>query len=243
MQSQAELQARFESAVRQYWTRRDSQSATQSSSGAGDESGRGEVTGGQHLDPVVELFADLFQQAGFAKESIKTGSSLQLPGYYRPEKKWDLIVIEEGIVVAAIEFKSQAGPSFGNNFNNRIEEAVGSATDLWVAYREGRLGPERPWLGYFMLLEEAERSTRAITRRGEPFFPIDPSFRDASYKRQYEIALERFLFERLYDAACFVTAPRDPSSGQLDEPLASLSFARFVKLVRGRANAIRLMAE
>jgi hypothetical protein len=27
-------------------------------------------------------------------------------------------------------------PSFGNNFNNRSEEAIGSASDIWIAYRE-----------------------------------------------------------------------------------------------------------
>ena len=63
-----------------------------------------------------------------------------LPGYYRPEKKWDLLVVSNNQLVTAIEFKSQVGPSFGNNFNNRVEEAVGSATDIWTAYREKRFG-------------------------------------------------------------------------------------------------------
>ncbi len=39
-------------------------------------------------------------------------------------KKWDLLVVE-GCLIAAIEFKSQVG-SFGNNYNNRTEEALGS---------------------------------------------------------------------------------------------------------------------
>jgi hypothetical protein len=45
-----------------------------------------------------------------------------------------------------MEFKSQIGPSFGNNFNNRTEEALGSATDIWAAYREGAFKPSsRPF--------------------------------------------------------------------------------------------------
>src|SRR5471030_2748197 len=77
---------------------------------------------------------------------------------YRPEKKWDLIVISNKQLVCVMEFKSQVGPSFGNNFNNRTEEAIGSATDIWAAYREGAFKPSsRPWLGYLMLLEEAPR--------------------------------------------------------------------------------------
>ena len=66
---------------------------------------------------------------------IKVKSKLELPGYYRAEKKWDLLVISKGHLVAAIEFKSQAGESIGNNVNNRSEEAIGMATDLWVAFR------------------------------------------------------------------------------------------------------------
>ena len=44
--------------------------------------------------------------------------------YFRPNKKWDFIVVVEGQLVAAREAKSQVGPSFGNNFNNRTEEAT-----------------------------------------------------------------------------------------------------------------------
>ena len=64
-----------------------------------------------------------------------------------------------GQLGAAIEFKSQVGPSFGNNFNNRSEEAIGSATDVWAAYREGAFRPSpRPFLGYLMLLEDCAAS-------------------------------------------------------------------------------------
>jgi len=36
----------------------------------------------------------------------------------------------------AIELKSRVG-SFGNNVNNRTEEAIGNAADIWRAYEEG----------------------------------------------------------------------------------------------------------
>ena len=35
---------------------------------------------------------------------------------------------------------SQAGKSIGNNVNNRTEAAVGSANEIWTAYREERFG-------------------------------------------------------------------------------------------------------
>ena len=77
-------------------------------------------------------------------------TALEVPGYYRPEKKWDLLVVVDDQLLVAIEFKSQVGPSFGNNFNNRTEEAIGNAEDVWTAYREGRFGKHQaPVLGYF----------------------------------------------------------------------------------------------
>ena len=51
-------------------------------------------------------------------------------------KDWDFLIISlANQLIAAIEFKSQVG-SFGNNFNNRTEEALGSAVDLWTAFKE-----------------------------------------------------------------------------------------------------------
>ena len=101
------------------------------------------------------LVSDILCEAGLNKIDVKTRTALELPGYYRSEKKWDLIVVSDGQLVTAMEFKSQVGPSFGNNFNNRSEEAIGSATDIWVAYREGRFGKTpTPFLGYFFLLED-----------------------------------------------------------------------------------------
>jgi len=185
---------------------------------------------------MADLIAEIFIEEGFPESSIQRATSLELPGYYRPERKWDLLVIHEEAVAAAIEFKSQVGPSFGNNFNNRTSEAVGDAQDLWTAYREGHLGNVRPWLGYLFLLEDAPASSRPVRTR-EPFFEIDPAFRDTSYKRRYEIFCRRLVRERLYDAACFVTASQDPE-GQVEEPASDLNFARFAAEIRGRAKAL-----
>ena len=70
--------------------------------------------------------------------------------FYRPTKKWDLVVIDRGMLVAAVELKSQVGPSFGNNFNNRTEEAIGNAVDVWRAY-EGRYVWRRSPLAWLCL--------------------------------------------------------------------------------------------
>jgi len=156
------------------------------------------------MNGFVSLVHQLLQENGLPKTQIfRERSTVELPGWYRPEKQWDLIVVRDGKLLAAIEFKSQVG-SFGNNYNNRAEEAVGSATDLWAAYREGAFNlSSRPWLGYLMLLEQAPASTRPVRLR-EPHFQAFPEFKQASYARRYEILLRKLVRERLYDAACFL---------------------------------------
>ena len=115
------------------------------------------VRSGQHLDKLAELVGDIFVDEGFSEGNVLRRRQLELPGYYRSEKRWDLLVVYKNVLAAAIEFKSQVG-SVGKNINNRAEEAVGSATDVWTAHREGRFGIVRPWLGYLLLLRTPRRS-------------------------------------------------------------------------------------
>lgn len=138
-----------------------------------------------------------------------------------------------GHLVAAIELKSQVGPSFGNNFNNRTEEAIGNAVDVWRAYEEGTFGTVRPWLGYVFLLEEAPGSVSPV-RVSTGVFRPEPIFENTSYKDRYGILCRRLVRERLYDAACFVTSSRDPKS-PIVQPDDELSFANFVAAIAGRA--------
>ena len=134
------VQARFKAAIRHFWDARDKQQEKQIEGGRIDAGSRGAVTGGTQMGALEVLVSDILIEAGLTSLDVKSRTSLELPGYYRPEKKWDLIVVSQSKLVAAIEFKSHVGPSFGNNFNNRCEEAIGSGTDIWTAYREGRFG-------------------------------------------------------------------------------------------------------
>jgi hypothetical protein len=178
------------------------------------------------------LVTDILCDAGLNKLDVKTRTSLELPGYYRAEKKWDLIVVSDGQLVTAMEFKSQVGPSFGNNFNNRSEEAIGSATDIWVAYREGRFGKApAPFLGYFFLLEDCARVQTAV-RNKEPYFKVDPEFERASYCKRYELLCRRLIRERVYSAACLLMATNSKRT-KLTQPAEDLNFARFVAALRG----------
>src|SRR5439155_1900592 len=90
------------------------------------------------------LFLWLLVHNGLEDACIYTRSKRELPGYFRATKDWDLVAVHQNHLVAAIEFKSQRGPSFGNNVNIRVEAALGNATVLWTDFREGAYGIDRP---------------------------------------------------------------------------------------------------
>lgn len=226
------IDKRLHDAVQRYWNARGKNKEKQVEGGKIDAGTRGEATGGTQMGAMEVLVADILCNAGLNELDVKTRTSLELPGYYRAEKKWDLIVISEGQLVTAMEFKSQVGPSFGNNFNNRSEEAIGSATDIWVAYREGRFGKTpAPFLGYFFLLEDCAR-VKTPVRNKEPYFKVDPAFEKASYSKRYELLCRRLVLERVYTAACFVMATNSPKT-QITQPAQDLSFKRFAAALRG----------
>jgi hypothetical protein len=130
-----------------------------------------------------------------------------LPGYFRPTKLWDLLVLHEGRLIAAVELKSQVGPSFGNNFNNRTEEAIGTAHDFWTAYREGAFGKQpRPFVAWLMLVEDAP-AARTPVRDRSPHFKVFPEFQGASYLKRYDILCQRLVQEQLYTTASLIAAP------------------------------------
>lgn len=232
-----DLEQRLATAVRQFWETLQLQQERQGSgAGSPDQGNRAATTGGAQMNGFASLVRGLLIEHGVPEEAIFWRRNVVLPGFYRATKDWDLLVIIDGLLIAVVEFKSQVGPSFGNNFNNRTEEAIGSATDLWTAYREGAFKlSHRPWLGYFMLLEEGLKSTRPVGV-AEPHFKVFEEFRDASYARRYELLCQRLVRERLYDAACFLLSDRVlGQQGNFKETSPELSFHTFMISLVGKA--------
>ena len=116
-----DFEARTRAAVAHYWNTLDTQAARQQEADA-DRGNRAAVTGGKQMDGFAILVSELLRKNGLKDASVFRETKLQLPGYFRPTKKWDMLVVHEGQLLAALEFKSQRGPSFGNNFNNRSED-------------------------------------------------------------------------------------------------------------------------
>jgi len=235
----ANLKTDLSKAIKLYWLIRKNQNVKEKTSGQRDAGARSAVTGGAQMDGIISIFTDIFLKVGAPRSKIFIKKKLELPGYYRPTKEWDLLVISEDQLVIALESKSQVGPSFGNNFNNRTEEALGSATDLWAAFQKGAFNKKfTPWLGYLFLLEDCEKSTRPVKTR-EPHFAVFPEFRDASYAKRYQLLCGKLIRERLYTSACFLMSNKiDGGKGGYSEPDESLCFNNLVRSMIGQAISV-----
>ncbi|MET4003871.1 hypothetical protein ABIB48_002609 [Arthrobacter sp. UYCu511] len=204
--------------------------------GAGNDRGnRSGATSGKNLDGFVEIMADLIAEAKI--EGLVTGTTktqVNLPGYLRPSKDWDLVLSRQGELLAAIEFKSHVGPSFGNNFNNRAEEAMGSSLDLRTAVQHGVYGDghRMPFLGWCILVEDApkSRAETGIASLIRTFKPME-EFRGESYLGRYDIFCQRLMEQSFYTAASVIASPEleGLESGDYSDMSEATSFEAFIR--------------
>jgi type II restriction enzyme bstVI len=224
MKTTFDLKSSTAKAVEYFWRTKNKQSRL-----SNDTSNRGAVVGGKQLDGFLSLLKDACRSVGVPLECIFVKNNY-VPGFFRSSKDWDFMVISpSGKLLVVIELKSQVG-SYGNNFNNRTEEALGNATDLWTAYREKEFPTYGlPWVGYLMLIGDDDRSTVPV-RNYRNHFPVLPEFEDASYMDRYKILCTKLMTERLYTAACLIGTSDSKTFRDVSE---DLSIGRFVKSLQG----------
>jgi hypothetical protein len=235
----ADYERKAREATMAFWGNREKARQKQQEIGKPDQGERAGVTAGKNMDGFEALIFDLIEANGLGHAEIhRTVSVLTLPGYFRPTKRWDLIITLEKRLIAAIELKSQVGPSFGNNFNNRTEEAIGTAHDFWTAYREGAFGDHpKPFIGWMMMVEDAPESRRPVTDRS-PHFQVFSEFKQASYLKRYEVLCRRLVQEQLYSQAALIASPRSAVSEGAFESLSDLtSLKTFVTSFAGHIAA------
>ena len=96
-------------AVAFYWNTRKAQKGKQIEGGKSDAGLRSAVTGGAHVDGFVSVFGEIVEQAGIPAECIFRKKSLELPGFFRPTKEWDLLVIKNKMfILVLVLFSSNA---------------------------------------------------------------------------------------------------------------------------------------
>lgn len=224
-----------EDAIKLFWGNREAAKLKQINIGKADQGERASVTAGKNMDGFLELILEVIKQNGLGHAEIyQNKAMLTLPGYFRPTKLWDLLVLYKGELIAAIELKSQVGPSFGNNFNNRTEESIGTAHDLWTAYREDAFGKQpRPFIGWLMMVEDAPESRKPVKDRS-PHFPIFEEFKNASYLQRYNVLCQRLVQEQLYTNATILTSERSAvTDGKYSELSNMTGLKTFITSLAG----------
>ncbi|MBP8259317.1 MAG: hypothetical protein KA118_06600 [Verrucomicrobia bacterium] len=99
---------------------------------------------GGWLPWLILAFGSRLAAAGVPQQYVSSKKAVDLPGFFRPTKEWDILVVRDSRLLAAIEAKSQVGPSFGNNFNNRILSSGIKSRTLLTRWKTDRSFSESP---------------------------------------------------------------------------------------------------
>ncbi len=229
----------IQDAINTFWDTRNKQKKDQKAKTIKDSGNRSAVTGGKQLDGFLELLSLVAIDIGIPKSCIFTKGN-HIPGYFRPTKDWDLLIISPNKkLISVVELKSQVG-SFGNNFNNRTEESLGSAIDLWTAFRE-KAYPNQvaPWVGYLMVVEKSIKSTSPV-RINEPHFKVFNEFVGGSYLDRYKILCQKLILERHYNHCCLLWSKSDYSYGDVSTDISIESFLHaFIGHLLGQLNEFK----
>lgn len=215
----------IDNAVKFFWRQRNSQKLANQT----ETNNRGAVLGGKQMDGFVEMMRTVAVSVGVPDDCIITKGS-HVPGYYRSSKNWDFMIVSpNGKLLALVEFKSQIG-SYGNNFNNRTEEAIGSSVDFWTAFRENQFPMQQaPWLGYLILVGR-DKSSTCVVRNNESYFPVLKEFQGANYLDRYRILCQKLVLERNYTSVALAWTSPDGSFGDVS---GDISIEHFIQSFAG----------
>lgn len=208
------------------------------------------VRSGKTMDAFVELITWVVHNNGLPDATVITGRQAQLPGFFRPTKSWDVVIIHKNMLIAAIELKSIAD-SFSKNANNRNEEALGSGIDIKEAFEENAFeGLTRLFTGYLLLVEDCPETTANVQIQMKHFramkdfmaFPesynetymknsngLFPAIDGVSYMERFDILCRRLMQKKLYTAASVIKTPRSAiNDGAYDHVSRETSIKAFL---------------
>lgn len=219
----------------------------------GQEGTRSENLSGNTMDGFSFSVKKALIEGGFDENLLydkrqQNPEAANIPSFFRSSKTMDLIAVEDSMIRggvdpvlrASIEMKSQKG-SVGNNQNNRIEEALGAASDMHLSFNEGLFGStvERPFFGYVFVIDRSD----AVDPVGSnhPHFQCMPDFEGPggqrhrkfpgpSYEERYQKSFANMVKFGMYDAVCFISTEK-PAAGRdapYWEPEPSLSSTVFM---------------
>jgi len=206
----ADYKAKARTAVKQFWSEWKKSSTKKP------------MVGG--MDGFIDLIADIVHANGLTRANLlQQGQPVSLPGHFSPTQSWDLVVINEGRLIAAMKLDSVPGELLANHVGMGCKEVLSMAMELRAAYRGNIFGETRqPFVGYLVLLEDAP-SSRCPVAEVSPHFPIFPEFRNTSYANRYNTLCEKLMREGLYTSAAVILTSRSASKSGVYSEISELT--------------------
>lgn len=222
MAEESILEEYVQAALHGWVSVRSEQKSRSEAGGKAQQGNRAATTAGKHLQAVNALITGEIERIAGPGLEFRTNQAATLPGYYRATKSWDLLVVRDGEVLLAIEYKSMKG-SEGKNLNNRADEIFGMAEDARQAEAHGLL-PANMKRAYVFIMGITPKSTapvKASTRVGT----VDPVFQDASYLDRAAIMCERMRETGLFNLVWAIGVHDETL--EYREPRPSVGWNRF----------------
>ncbi len=223
------------------------------------------VRSGKTLDAFVDILKWVVHNNGLPNAKVLTGKKAQIPGFFRPTKSWDVLIMDDNTLIAAIELKSIAD-SFGKNANNRNEEALGSGVDIKEAFEEDAFeGLTRLFTGYLILVEDCPETLSSVKiqmkrframeefmlapdTRNQVYVPNDdgeyPAIDGVSYSSRFDILCRRLMQKNLYTAASVIMSPRSAiNDGEYSFKTRETSIKAFIASLASHVETVAAIRE
>jgi restriction endonuclease XhoI-like protein len=108
------------------------------------------------MDGFIDLIADIVHANGLTRANLlRLGQPVSLPGYFSPTQSWDLVVVNEGRLIAAMKLDSVPGELLAKHAGIGCREVLSMAMELRAANRGHIFGENRqPFVGYLAEIPE-----------------------------------------------------------------------------------------
>lgn len=219
-----------EDAIRNFWEASEASLST-SRVGAIRRGWPGQIL----VDAVIEELV----RCGVDRASIHPSQPLPLPGAYQNiSRPWDLLVIEEGMPVAAVEVITVVGQASGRNIRNRMDDILASGVNVFRAYDQLSVRALKPALGQVFLLEERRATTTPLPQRPKALAVSESTDPPKSAEGQLQDFFQRLLRDGMYDAVCYLMSQPPPDLA-VREPDSEMGFSAFAEAMVARITRVR----
>ncbi|WP_257461319.1 PaeR7I family type II restriction endonuclease [Archangium lipolyticum] len=168
---------------------------------------------------------------------VHTSHEMKLPGFFTPARKWDMVVMHEGRLVAALGIRAWAGPPSEHGLVAMAEEAICTGKEMDTLSRQQAFGSGlRPWFGWLVLLKDSPAITQPAPATAT-FFRLLPEYRNSSQAERCERLLRELERHRLFDACSLLLCNEERKQpGYYREPTRDLGIKRFLTHLAGHTS-------